>query len=97
MAVTYKLGGGLYKISPEASIFLANQMWLAKEQYGVNPGTIVIDSNHMEYKKLGMTLGILNFAATPLFPSGGILHYMGTPETPLCHQARVWALELNNA
>lgn len=97
MAVTYKLGTGVFKISPDASIFLANQMWLAKEQYGVMPGTIVIDANHMEYKKLGMTLGIIDFESTPLFASNGVLHYMGVPEPPYCNQARIWALELNNA
>lgn len=97
MAITYKLGGGIYKISPEASIFLANQMWLGKQQYGVTPGTIIIDANHMEFKKLGMTLGFLDFTVTPLFPSNGVLHYMGTPEPPMCNQARIWALELNNA
>ena len=52
MAITYKLGGGIYKISPEASIFLANQMWLGKQQYGVTPGTIIIDANHMEFKNV---------------------------------------------
>lgn len=97
MAITYKLGGGIYKISPEASIFLANQMWLGKQQYGVTPGTIIIDANHMEFKKLGMTLGILDFRVTPLFTSSGILHYMGTPEPPYCSQAQIWAIELNNA
>lgn len=49
MAVTYKLNG-VYKITPEASIFLANQMWLGKEQYGVTPGTIVIEPTRMLFK-----------------------------------------------
>ncbi len=97
MAVTYKLGTGVFKISREASIFLANQMWLAKEQYGFMPGTIVIDSRHMEYKKLGVTLAILDFSVTPLFTLDGVLYHMGTPEPPYCNQARIWALELNNA
>ena len=97
MAVTYKLGGGIYKITPEASVFLANQMWLAREQFGVMPGTIIIDAHHMEYKKLGMTLAILDFKVTELFVSNGILYYMGMPEPPYCNQARIWAMELNNA
>lgn len=97
MAVTYKLGAGVYKISPEASIFLANQMWLGKQQYGVSPGTVIIDANHMEFKKFGMTLGIINFSNTHLFASNGVLYYMGNPEPPLCNQAKIWAIELNNA
>lgn len=97
MAVTYKLGKGIYKISPEASIFLANQMWLGKEQFGVTPGIVIIDENHMEFKKLGMTLGVIDFRSTPLFASGGVLHYMGIPEQLLCTQAKIWAVELNNA
>lgn len=97
MAVTYKLMGGVYKISAEASLFLANQMWLGKQQYGTSPGTIVIDSNHLEYKKFGMTLGVIDFRPTPLFVSNGILHYMGNPEPPYCSQAHIWAIELSNA
>lgn len=97
MAVTYKLGKGVFKISPTASIFLANQMWLCKQQFGVMPGTIFIDANHMEYRKLGMALAILDFGITNLFVSEGVLHYMGTPEPPYCNQAHIWALELNNA
>lgn len=97
MAVTYKLGAGIYRISPEASIFLANQMWYGKEQFGVTPGTIVIDANHMEFKKFGMTLGVIDFRSTPLFASGGELLYMGNPEPPCCSQAQIWAIELNKA
>ena len=96
MAVTYKLNG-IFKISPEASIFLANQMWLGKEQYGVTPGTVVIEPHRMLFKKIGMTLGILDYRVTELFVSGGVLYYMGIPEPPLCHQAQIWAIELNNA
>jgi hypothetical protein len=96
MAVTYKLNG-IYKISPEASIFLANQMWLGKEQYGVTPGTVVIEPHRMLFKKMGMTLGILDYRVTELFVSGGVLYYMGIPEPPLCHQAQICAIELNNA
>lgn len=97
MSVTYKLKGGVYKISPEASLFLANQMWLAKEQYGVSPGTIEIDSSKMVYKRMGMTLGILHFQMTNLFVSNGVLHYIGNIEAPLCNQAQIWAFELSNA
>ncbi len=97
MAVTYKLGTGIYKISPEASIYLANQMWLGKEQFGVTPGSIIVDSNHMIFKKFGMTLGILNFDSTPLFVSDGVLYHLGIPEPPLCKQAQIWALELSHA
>lgn len=96
MAVTYKLNG-IYRITPEASIFLANQMWLGKEQYGVTPGTIVIEPNRMIFKKLGMTLGILDYRVTPLLASDGVLYYMGAVEPPLCKQAQIWAIELNNA
>lgn len=96
MAVTYKLNG-IFKISPEASIFLANQMWLGKEQYGVTPGTVVIEPHRMLFKKMGMTLGILDYRVTELFVSRGVLYYMGIPEPPLCHQAQIWAIELNNA
>ena len=96
MAVTYKLNG-IFKISPEASIFLANQMWLGKEQYGVTPGTVVIEPHRMLFKKMGMTLGILDYRVTELFVSGGVLYYMGIHEPPLCHQAQIWAIELNNA
>ena len=96
MAVTYKLSG-IYKITPEASIFLANQMWLGKEQYGVTPGTVVIEPTRMLFKKLGMTLGILDYRVTHLFASDGVLYYMGTVEPPLCKQAQIWAIELNNA
>lgn len=96
MAVTYKLNG-IYKITPEASIFLANQMWLGKDMYGVTPGTIVVEPHRMLFKKMGMTLGVLDYRKTPLFASDGVLYYMGTPETPLCHQAQIWAIELNNA
>lgn len=97
MAITYKLTGGVYKVSAQASLFLANQIWLAKQQYGVSPGTIIIDPNHLEYKKLGMTLGIIDFRPTPLFVSGGVLHYMGNPEPPYNSQVQIWAIELNNA
>ncbi|MBO7230754.1 MAG: hypothetical protein J6V20_05015 [Bacteroidaceae bacterium] len=96
MAVTYKLNG-IYKITPEASIFLANQMWLGKEQYGVTPGTVVIEPTRMLFKKLGMTLGILDYRVTHLFASDGVLYYMGTVEPPLCKQAQIWAIELNHA
>ena len=96
MAVTYKLNG-IYRITPEASIFLANQMWLGKEQYGVTPGTIVIEPNRMIFKKMGMTLGILDYRVTHLFASDGVLYYMGAIEPPLCKQAQIWAIELNNA
>ena len=97
MSVTYKLGPGVYKISPEASVFLANQMWLGKEQYGVSPGTIVVNANSMVFKKFGMTLGYIDFVKTPLFLSDGILYHMGVPEPPLCSQAKIWAIELNNS
>ena len=96
MSVTYKLNG-IYKITPEASIFLANQMWLGKEQYGVTPGTVVIEPNRMLFKKLGMTLGILRFEVTDLFFSNGVLYYMGMAEPPLCNQACIWAFEISNA
>lgn len=96
MAVTYKLNG-IYRITPEASIFLANQMWLGKEQYGVIPGTIIVEPTRMIFKKLGMTLGILDYRVTNLFASDGVLYYMGTVEPPLCQQAQIWAIELNNA
>jgi hypothetical protein len=96
MAVTYKLNG-IYKISPEASIFLANQMWLGKEQYGVTPGTIVIEPTRMLFKKMGMTLGILHYSNTGLFVSDRVLYYIGIDEPPLCKQAQIWAIELNNA
>ena len=96
MAVTYKLNG-IYKITPEASIFFANQMWLGKEQYGVTPGTIVIEPHRMLFKKLGMTLGILDYRVTQLVASEGVLYYMGPPEPPLCSQANIWAIELYNA
>lgn len=96
MSVTYKLNG-IYKITPEASIFLANQMWLGKEQYGVSPGTIIVEPNRMLFKKIGMTLGVLDFRMTDLFVRNGVLYYMGMSEPPLCHQARIWAIELNNA
>lgn len=96
MAVTYKLNG-IYRITPEASIFLANQMWLGKEQYGVTPGTIIVEPTRMIFKKLGMTLGILDYRVTNLFASDGVLYYMGTVEPPLCKQAQIWAIELNNA
>ncbi len=96
MVVTYKLNG-IYKITPEASIFLANQMWLGKEQYGVTPGTVVIEPHRMIFKKFGMPLGILDYRVTPLFASEGILYYMGSVESPLCKQAQIWAIELNNA
>ena len=96
MAVTYKLNG-IYKITPEARIFLANQMWLGKEQYGVTPGTIVIEPTRMLFKKMGMTLGILDFRVTDLCARNGVLYYIGMAEPPLCNQARIWAIELNNA
>ena len=96
MAVTYKLNG-IYKVTPEASIFLANQMWLGKEQYGVTPGTIVIEPTRMLFKKMGMTLGILDYRVTDLHAQNGVLHYLGMPEPPLCRQAQIWAFELNNA
>lgn len=96
MAVTYKFNG-IYKISPEASIFLANQMWLGKEQYGVTPGTIIIEPTRMIFKKMGMTLGILDYRVTHLFASDGVLYYMGVVEPPLCKQAQIWAIELNNS
>ena len=96
MAVTYKLNG-IYRITPEASIFLANQMWLAKEQYGVVPGTIIVEPHRMMFKKWGMTLGILNFRITQLFASEGVLYYMGDVEPPLCKQAQIWAIELHHA
>ena len=98
MAVSYKKGPGVYKISPSASVFLANQMWYASCQYGVSPGTIKIFQDRMEYCRLGMTFGILHFYNTPLFmTSEGVLHYFGDPESPSCSQVQVWAIELMNA
>lgn len=97
MAVTFKLGAGVLRVSPEASIFLANQMWLGKQDFGVTPGTIVIETDRMIFKKMGMPLGALDFQITPLFVSNGILHYFGEPQTPLCNQAQIWAFELCNA
>lgn len=57
MAVTFKLGAGVLRVSPEASIFLANQMWLGKQDFGVTPGTIVIEADRMIFKKNGNAVG----------------------------------------
>lgn len=97
MATTYKLGTGLYKITPEASIYLANQMFYFKSQYGLTPGTVIIDTNRFVIKKLGATMATLDLAITPLVASNGILYYMGNPEPPVCNQARIWAIEMSNA
>jgi hypothetical protein len=51
----------------------------------------------MIFKKLGMTLGILDYRVTHLFASDGVLYYKGAVEPPLCKQAQIWAIELNNA
>lgn len=98
MAVSYKKGPGVFKISPTASVFLANQMWYARCQYGLSPGTVKIYADRMEYCKLGMTFGVLNYYNTPLFLTDeGVLHHLGDPEPPVCSQAQVWAVELMNA
>lgn len=96
MAVTYKLNG-IFRITPEACIFLANQMWLSKEEFGVVPGTVIIEPHRMVLKKFGMALAVLDYRAAGLFASDGVLYYIGESETPLCHQAHIWAIELNNA
>ena len=51
----------------------------------------------MLFKKMGMTLGILDYRVTDLHAQNGVLYYWGMPEPPLCNQARIWAFELSNA
>ncbi len=71
-------------------------MWLGKEQYGVTPGTVVIEPTRMLFKKLGITLGFLDYRVTKLLASNGVLYYMGATEPPLCKQAQILTIELNN-